>query len=145
VLTLFDKSTVVKYDRRPSFENTLSVVRRHLRQSQARHILVGAVNDQSALGALDAFREAGREQHCAIIGQGGAIEARNELRQRNTRFIGSVAYFPETYGRKIIRIALDILEKRPVPKMSLIQHQIVNALNVNKLYPNDPRPEEISA
>src|SRR5215471_9430530 len=40
----------------PSFE----AVRRHLRGSRSRHMLVGAINDPSALGALRAFQEAGR-------------------------------------------------------------------------------------
>src|SRR5690349_16242538 len=40
----------------PSFE----AVRRHLRSSHARHVLVGAINDPSALGALRAFQEIGR-------------------------------------------------------------------------------------
>jgi ribose transport system substrate-binding protein len=49
----------------PSFE----AVRRHLRTSRHRHILVGAINDPSALGALRAFQEAGRTENCAIMGQ----------------------------------------------------------------------------
>ncbi len=39
----------------PSFE----VVRRHLRQLRSRRIVVGAINDVSAIGALRAFEEAG--------------------------------------------------------------------------------------
>jgi ribose transport system substrate-binding protein len=59
------------------------------------------------------------------------------MRRSGSRFIGSVAYFPETYGEKIIRIATDMLENRPVPRMTLVHHQIVHPLNVNKIYPND--------
>src|SRR5690348_18456936 len=40
----------------PSFET----VRRYLRSSHARRVLVGAINDPSALGALRAVQEAGR-------------------------------------------------------------------------------------
>ena len=128
---------VFKYDIRPNLEFSLMVIRKHLRRSKGRHILVGAVNDPSALGALQAFRDFGREENCAIVGQGAVIEARHEMRRLETRLIGSVAYFPETYGEKIIRIALDILEKRAVPPVTLVHHRIVHPLNVNKIYPND--------
>ncbi len=128
---------VFKYEIRPNFEYTLTVIRKHLRRSKKRHILVAAVNDPSALGALQAFRDFGREQDCAIVGQGAVMEARHEMRRPGTRLIGSVAYFPEAYGEKVIRVALDILEKRVVPPVTLVHHQIVHPLNVNKIYPND--------
>jgi ribose transport system substrate-binding protein len=128
---------VFKYEIRPNFEYTLSVIRKHLRRSKAHHILVAAVNDPSALGSLQAFRDFGREHNCAIVGQGAVMEARHEIRRPGTRMVGSVAYFPETYGEKVIRMAVDILEKRMVPKVTLVHHQIVHASNVNKIYPND--------
>ncbi len=128
---------VFKYEIRPNFEYTLTTIRKHLRRSKARHILVAAVNDPSALGSLQAFRDFGREENCAIVGQGAVIEARHEMRRPGTRLVGSVAYFPETYGEKVIRIAVDMLEKRAVPRVSLVHHQIVHPQNVNKIYPND--------
>ena len=73
-------------------------LRRHLRESSARHVLVGAANDPSALGAVRAFQEAGRVATCAIVGQNAEPDARAELREERTPFIGSVAFFPERYG-----------------------------------------------
>ncbi len=49
--------------------NSFEAVRRHLRTSRSRRMLVGAINDPSALGALRAFQEAGRAACCAIMGQ----------------------------------------------------------------------------
>jgi len=43
----------------PSFE----AVRRHLRSSRSCRVLVGAINDPSALGVLGAFHEAGRAKN----------------------------------------------------------------------------------
>jgi ribose transport system substrate-binding protein len=40
-------------------------VRSYLRKSNAKRILVSAINDPSALGALQAFREVGREHWLA--------------------------------------------------------------------------------
>jgi len=133
-------STIVpvsRYEIRPTFEYSLTTIRKHLRRSKAHRILVAAINDPSALGALQAFRDFGREENCAIVGQGAAYEARHEMRRSGTRMVGSVAYFPESYGPKMMRIAVDMLEKRAVPRVTLVHHQIVHPQNVNKVYPND--------
>lgn len=128
---------VFRYEIRPDFGHCLSAIRRHLRRSRAEHIVVVSVNDPSALGALQAFRDFGREAHCAIVGQGAVIEARHEMRRPGTRLVGSVAYFPELYGEKVIRLAIDILEGRKPPRVNLVHHDIVHPTNVNKMYPND--------
>jgi ribose transport system substrate-binding protein len=119
------------------FENALDTFRRHIRLHAARRILVGAVNDPTALGALQAFREFGAEDNCAVAGQGACLEAREEMRRRTTRFLCSVAYFPETYGNRVIRLALDILNGRRVPPAVFTDHELVTPLNVDKIYPND--------
>jgi ribose transport system substrate-binding protein len=117
----------------PSFE----AVRRHLRISHARHVLVGGINDPSALGALRAFQEAGRAENCAIMGQNASPEGRAELREPKTRFVGSVAYFPERYGENLIRVSLDILNQRPVPPAVFVEHKLVTPGTVDHYYPND--------
>jgi len=117
--------------------DTFEAMRRHLRTTKAKRLLVGAINDPSALGALRAFQEAGRTSACAIMGQNASPEGRAELRQESTRLIGSVAYFPEKYGSEIIGVALDILHRRPVPPAVFVKHQLLTAENVNHVYPND--------
>ena len=110
-------------------------MRRHLRMTKSRRLLVGAINDPSALGALRAFQEAGRADSCAIMGQNASPEGRDELRQTDTRLIGSVAYFPEKYGPEIVAVALDILHRRPVPPAVFVKHQLVTPDTVNHIYP----------
>ncbi|PYQ80946.1 MAG: LacI family transcriptional regulator, partial [Acidobacteria bacterium] len=100
-------------------------------------IVVGAINDPSALGALRAFQEAGRTASCAIVGHNASPEGRAELRQPGTRLVGSVAYFPEKYGDQILKVALDILHRRPVPPAVFVKHQMVTPDNINHIYPND--------
>jgi ribose transport system substrate-binding protein len=117
----------------PSFE----AVRKHLRTSPARRVLVGAINDPSALGALRAFQEAGRAENCAVMGQNASPEGRAELRQPKSRFVGSVAYFPERYGENLIRVSLDILNQRPVPPAVFVEHKLVTPATVDHYYPND--------
>jgi len=132
-----ERCRTVSLDGDGQFQTTLERVRKHLRESKARHVLVGTANDSSALGALRAFQEAGRAQDCAIVGQNGEPEARAELRTANTRLIGSVAYFPEKYGDGLLRLALDILARRVVPPAVFTNHQILTPENVDHFYPND--------
>ena len=49
--------------------NDRGASRKHLRESKARHVLVGAANDPSALGAARAIQAAGREKSYLIGGQ----------------------------------------------------------------------------
>jgi ribose transport system substrate-binding protein len=116
---------------------SFEVVRRHLRTTRTRRLVVGAINDPSALGALRAFQEAGRTEACAIMGQNATPEARAEIRQPKTRLIGSVAYFPEKYGAGLIRLSLDILNQRQVPPAVFVEHKLVTPTTVDHYYPND--------
>ncbi len=116
---------------------SFNAVRRHLRESRARRFLVGAINDPSALGALRAFQEAGKAESCALMGQNASPEGRAEMRQPGTRLIGSVGYFPEKYGAEIVKLALDILNHRPVPPAVFAKHQLITPENVDHYYPND--------
>ncbi|MDQ2839945.1 MAG: hypothetical protein M3Y72_02670 [Acidobacteriota bacterium] len=90
-----------------------------------------------ALGALRAFAESGRPEQCAVVGQNGTVAARFEMRQPNTRLIGSVAFFPETYGEHLVSLAFDILRHKSVPPAVFVKHTLITARNVNELYPND--------
>jgi len=117
--------------------DSFEAMRKHLRGSRSRRILVGAINDPSALGALRAFQEAGRTDACAVMGQNASPEGREELRQPGTRLIGSVAYFPEKYGDDIVALALEILHRRPVPPAVFVKHQLVTPDTVDHIYPND--------
>lgn len=128
---------VVHLDGDDDLGRSLTVVRRHLRYTKSKHILVSALGDMGALGALQAFEEAGRLERCAIMGQNAAPEARRELRRPGTRLIGSVAYFPEKYGPALVRIALDLLAKKKLPPAIFIKHSLITPQNVDRFYPND--------
>lgn len=117
----------------PSFD----AVRKHLRLSRSSRVLVGAINDASALGALRAFEEAGRIECCGVMAHNASPEGRAELRRPRTRLLGSVAFFPERYGDGLIRLSLDILQRRPVQPAVFIEHKLITPATVNHFYPND--------
>ncbi len=116
---------------------SFEAMRRHLRTARSKRVLIGAINDPSALGALRAFQEAGRVDTCAIMGQNASPEGRAELREPGTRLIGSVAFFPERYGDGLVRLALDILNRRAVPPAVFVKHQLITPATVDHFYPND--------
>jgi ribose transport system substrate-binding protein len=128
---------IVSIDGDGQFKTSLERVRRHLRETKARHIVVGCANDPSALGAARAFQEAGRADTCAIVGQNAEPDARAELRQPRTPLIASVGYFPEQYGDGLIKLAIDILTKKPVPPAMFVHHHVITRENVDHFYPND--------
>jgi ribose transport system substrate-binding protein len=117
------------------YENTVALTRAHLRRSRSEKILVAAINDPCALGALEAFRDAGREEQCAIVGHNASAEAHAELAKKNSRLVGSVGYFPERYGEGVIPLALDLLAGRSVPPATFIRHEMINSSNLHTFYP----------
>jgi ribose transport system substrate-binding protein len=132
-----DGRAVISLDGDGQFKASLEQVRRHLRQSRARYVLVGAANDPSALGAARAFQEAGRAGTCAIVGQNAEPDARAELREPRTPLVASVGFFPERYGDGLIKLAFDILARRQVPPAVFIRHHLITTENVDHFYPND--------
>lgn len=137
VIRIPERCRTVSLDGDGQFQTTLERIRKHLRESKAKRVLVGAANDPSALGALRAFQEAGRANDCVIVGQNAELEARAELRIPHTRFVASVAYFPEKYGDGLLRLALEILSRKAVPPAVFTNHQIITPDNVDHFYPND--------
>jgi ribose transport system substrate-binding protein len=138
-LTVGDAQVTV-LDGNGQFEPSLEAVRKHLRRTKSRRVLVGAVNDPSAIGALRAFEEAGRGEHCAVMGQNASAEARTEIRSPRSRLIGSVAYFPERYGEAVIPLAIGLLQGKATPPAVFVKHQLVTRETVDQLYPEDPLP-----
>ena len=84
--------------------DTFEAMRRYLRSSRARRILVG--RHQRSERARRAARVSGGRPHRLVRHHGSERFARGTRRTaaaRNTRLIGSVAYFPEKYGPEIVR------------------------------------------
>jgi ribose transport system substrate-binding protein len=120
-----------------TFEQVLNEMRQFLRRRGLRRTLVASVNDICSMAALRAFAEAGASEQCAVVGQNALREARAELRRPGSRLVGSVAYFPERYGEELIPLALNILQKKPVPSAVFVKHQLLTPRNVNLIYPLD--------
>lgn len=101
----------------------------------SRRIAIISFNDEAAFGALQAARKAGRESDVVIVGQGADRLTHAEIRDKNSRLIGSTAYMPERYGENLIKLALNILHGEPVPPAVYMSHVFIHADNINEYYP----------
>lgn len=135
IMPTLQDSQVTVLNGNGQFHASYDVIQQHMRKNTNEHILVSTINDPSALGALQAFRDAGREKHCAIVGQNASSDAVQEMARQRTRMIGSVGYFPEKYGEQLIKLALQILENKPVPHAVFIKHHLITPANVREYYP----------
>ena len=87
--------------------------------------LVAAANDTSALGVLDAVREAGQEANFAIVGQDCIPEVLEEMRTGSSAIVGSISHEPETYGPRLIQLGISILRGYTVPPYNYVHHRMV--------------------
>ncbi|MGA2571103.1 MAG: substrate-binding domain-containing protein [Terracidiphilus sp.] len=87
--------------------------------------LVAAANDTSALGVLDAVREAGQEANFAIAGQDCIPEVLEEMRKGSSAIVGSISHEPETYGPRLIQLGISILRGYTVPPYNYVHHRAV--------------------
>lgn len=97
-------------------------------------IIVVAMNDDGALGALDAAKAAGREADVWVSGQGAEPKVRDLIRT-NEHYLGDAAYFPERFGATIIPAILDLVAAKPVPKLLLIEPAWVDSTTIKTIYP----------
>jgi ribose transport system substrate-binding protein len=89
------------------------------------HTLVAAATDSSALGVLDAVREAGLEQAFAIVGQDCIPEVMEEMQGGSSAIVGSISHEPETYGPRLIQLGIAILRGYTVPPYNYVHHKAV--------------------
>jgi ribose transport system substrate-binding protein len=94
---------------------------------QGEHVLVAAATDSSALGVLDAIREAGQESNFAIVGQDCIPEALAEMRNSSSALIGSISHEAESYGPRLIQLGIALLRGYTVPPYNYVHHRAVTA------------------
>jgi ribose transport system substrate-binding protein len=92
---------------------------------KGQHILVAAATDSSALGVLDAAREAGREEDFAIAGQDCIPEVIDEMKSGKSAIVGSVSHESETYGPRLIQLGIALLRGYTVPPYNYVRHRVV--------------------
>ena len=107
----------------------------------AEHVLATSLDDVVAVPMSRAMKQAGRSGVAAGHGADpSSIERLREGPPEQTRFLGSVAYFPELYGLYVVAALIDVLEGRPVPQEIHMDHVWINRDNVEAFYDLGGRP-----
>jgi ribose transport system substrate-binding protein len=136
ILGAIPAEKILHVDGLASREGSRNACRKMLAALPARsRVLISCFNDFSAVGALEAVEEAGREKTTAIVGQNGTEESRRELIRRSSPLIASVGYFPEKYGEMLMKLAGDVVSHRKTPLALYTEHVLLDRTNLNKYYP----------
>ncbi len=94
-------------------------------RNKGERFLVATATDSSALGVLDAVRQAGREEDFAIVGQDCIPEAMEEMRSGKSALVGSISHESETYGPRLIQLGIALLRGYTVPPYNYVRHKAV--------------------
>jgi len=107
----------------------LDFLRRHPKDEG---VLVAAATDTSALGALQAVREAKREHDVAIVGQDCIPEALDEMSIPGSCFIASVSHEASSYGPHLVQLGLAILNGQTLPPYNYVKHKLVTSASLGR-------------
>lgn len=88
-------------------------------------VVVLAADDEAALGATMAIREAGAAARSLVLAMGAGPATRLELQREGSPLVVAVAFRPETYGDRLIPLLDDLLAGRLVPPATFVAHDIV--------------------
>jgi ribose transport system substrate-binding protein len=100
-----------------------------------KRVLVVGINDESAIGAVEAARQAGSGTDVAIVGHGGSMEIMDIVANPESACIGTVLFHAERYGADLLSFALPIVRGRSAPVVHYVPHEFMgkNALMRERL------------
>jgi ribose transport system substrate-binding protein len=118
----------VRMDGRGMGEKSHKVILDFLnRHPKDKHIVIAAANDTSAMGAISAVRELGREKHVAVVGQDCVPEMLAEMQRPGSPAIGSISHEVAQYGPRLIELGLALLRGEMVAPYHYVEHIAMTA------------------
>ncbi len=100
-----------------------------LLQAHPDAVGIFAVNDEMALGALQAVIAAGRQDKMSIIGFDASSEGISEIAKGNSAFKATVAQDPVGMGKIVTKTALSVLKGEKVEKFIPVPVVLVDSSN----------------
>jgi len=97
------------------------------RHPEDRPILLAAATDTSALGTIDAIREARRERHVAAVGQDCIAEAIAGMKRPRSSMIGSISHEAASYGPAPIVLGISLLRGQTLAPCNYVTYRTANA------------------
>jgi ribose transport system substrate-binding protein len=118
----------VRMDGRGMRDKSYKLVMEFLnRHPKDKHILIAAANDTSAMGAIAAIRELGREKQVAVVGQDCLEEMIAEMQRPGSPAIGSISHEVTQYGPRLIDLGLALLRGETVAPYNYVEHRTITA------------------
>jgi ribose transport system substrate-binding protein len=135
-----DESKVKHLDSKNTMDEANKLVKDTLSTlPNAHHIAIVCINDDTAMGSINAAKTVERSKDIAVAAIDGSDRARTELHNPTTPLVGSTASFPEKYGDKIIPVMLKRLKGEEVPKEVFTDHVFLTKDNVDHYYPPEKK------
>jgi ribose transport system substrate-binding protein len=101
----------------------------------AKKIVLTSINEETMQGAIAAIETAGRwnKDDIIIITQGVDDVGKTQIREGKTD--AGIAYFPETYGKYLVPMAIAMLTDQKVPPAVYIDNEVITKDNIDQFYP----------
>jgi ribose transport system substrate-binding protein len=97
-----------------------------LKSRSKKKVLVVGINDESAIGAIDAANQLGSGTEVAIVGHGGSMEILDLAANPSSPCIGTVFFHAERYGTDLLSFALPIVRGRSAPVVHYVPHEFMS-------------------
>ncbi|MBT9332378.1 substrate-binding domain-containing protein [Paracidobacterium acidisoli] len=102
-----------------------SAVAGFMKSKGKKRILIVGINDESAIGAIEAADQARYGTELAVVGHGGSMEILDIAADPDSPCIGTVCFHPERYGPDLLNFALPIVRGRSAPVVHYVPHEFM--------------------
>jgi ribose transport system substrate-binding protein len=100
-----------------------SAVKSFLRWHPRKKVLIAGINDESAIGAVEAAQQGNGE--CAIVSHGGSAEIMEIIRDASSPCIGTVSFRADLYGPGLVSFVVPTLQGRSATPVHYIAHEFL--------------------
>lgn len=102
------------------------------RNPKAKHVLVSAVSDHSALGAAAALKASRICGTTAVVGHDGDAEALREMGEPNSPYLATIAFFADRYGRELIDLMTRIHRGESVSPAYYMDFEVIDRVKLQR-------------
>jgi ribose transport system substrate-binding protein len=96
-----------------------------LRRRPERKILIAGINDESAMGAVEAVKAIGKSKEIAIVGHGGSHEILASIAAPASPCLGTVSFRAQLYGPGLVEFVVPVLQGRSANPTHYVAHEFV--------------------
>ena len=102
-----------------------AVVTSFLKSRSQKNILIVGINDESAIGAVQAADQTKAGAEVAIVGHGGSTEIMKLIVDPKSPCIGTISVHAELYGADLLHFALPLAQGKSAPAAHYVPHEFL--------------------